>query len=367
VTPSYTLTPVEGRRDLREFIAFTRHVHGDERYVPPLVQQIRGWHRDGGDGVRLCLLRDERGRVTARTTLHTDAGFDAKQGRKLQLFGLTEFRHFAARPLFDAICEAGRAAGRDAAFGPVSLLPNQSGGVITSGFGDRGFIDSAWNPPYYPREYEAYGFRRRFEADTWICPTTEDPDKVFAFDDARLASEELELHYGDRRRFREQLPLLRDMLNASFARLGYYTHISAEQLDRQTDGLSYLIDESLLLFLAKKGKPVAFVLCVPDLSEYVVKAGGDLNLPNQLRLLLTRSRYRRDAVLIIKGTIPEAQGRGYMRLLSRELLRNLRTGGYESLRSTFVERTNAGSAAQYVAMGGRPLHGYTFYEKEFQS
>jgi hypothetical protein len=53
-----------------------------------------------------------------------------------------------------------------------------------------------------------------------------------------------------------------------------------------------------------------------------------------------------------------------MRLLSRELLRNLRTNGYETLRSTYVERGNPGSAAQYVAMGGRPLHGYTFYEKE---
>src|SRR5215469_2376958 len=55
---------------------------------------------------------------------------------------------------------------------------------------------------------------------------------------------------------------------------------------------------------------------------------------------------RRDAVLIIKGTVPDEQGRGYMRLLSRELLRALRAGGYSALRSTFVERSNPGSAAQ---------------------
>jgi len=54
---------------------------------------------------------------------------------------------------------------------------------------------------------------------------------------------------------------------------------------------------------------------------------------------------------------------GYLRLLSRELLRNLRAGGYETLRSTYVERKNPASAAQYRAMGGRPLHGYAFYDK----
>lgn len=66
----------------------------------------------------------------------------------------------------------------------------------------------------------------------------------------------------------------------------------------------------------------------------------------------------------MKGAVPDEQRRGYMSLLSRELLRALRAGGHSALRSTFVERSNPGSAAQYLAMGGRPLHGYAFYGKE---
>jgi len=363
----YRLKKVQSERDLREFIALTDTVYGRERrYVPALRRQIRRWFRGEVPDVSLHVLRDGTGTVAARTTLHTNRDFDAKLGRPLQLFGLTEFTGSpeASEALFDAICFAGRTAGKAGAFGPVSLLPNQAGGVITAGFDDRGFIDSAWNNPYYPVAYERYGFARRFEADTWICPLTEEPDQVFSFDDSRMAAEQLQLHRGDKRRVAEQLPILREMLNASFAQLGYYTAISAEQLARQTDGLAYLLDESLLLYLTKAGRPVAFVLCLPDISEFVVSAGGDLNLFRQLLLLATRRRYRRDAVLIIKGTVPDEQGHGYMRLLSRELQRNLRAGGYQTLRSTDVERTNQGSAAQYRQMHGRPLHGYTFYEKE---
>ena len=88
-----------------------------------------------------------------------------------------------------------------------------------------------------------------------------------------------------------------------------------------------------------------------------------LGVVNQLRLLATRRRYRRDAVLVIKGTVPDEQGHGYLTLLSRELHRGLRDGGYRSLRSTFVERDNPASAAQYRRAGGRPLHGHTFYER----
>ncbi|MGB2570998.1 GNAT family N-acetyltransferase [Micromonospora citrea] len=349
---------VVDRRGLREFVGLTDRVYaGDSRHVPTPRQQIRRWWRDG---VPMYVLRDGSGAVVGRSTLHTDAAFDAKLGRRCQLFGLTEFTAPAARPLFEAL-SARAGTDRESLFGPVALLPNQAGGVITSGYADRGFIDSAWNPPRYVAAYESYGFRRRFESDTWICPVPADGDDAVGrtYPDGA----ELRVHRGDVRRLDEQLDLLRELLNASFAQLGYYTEISARQLRRQTDGLSYLLDESLLLYLTRAGQPVAFVLCVPDISEYVVRVRGDLHLVNQLRLLATRRRYRREAVLIVKGVLPHHQGRGYQRLLSAELRRNLHTGGYTTLRSTYVGRDNPASAAQYRALGGRPLHGYTFYEK----
>ena len=366
------LEPVTGRSGLRDFFAVADRIYaGNPRWVPPIRAQVRRWWRDG---VRLFVLRDGAGRLVGRTTMHADDAFDAKLGQRCQLFGLTEFVDFrAAEALFDAIAQAGRQARRDTLFGPVALLPNQAGGVITAGFEGRGFIDSAYNPDFYPAAYERSGFTRRFEADTWICPVPTSE----VWKDAPLP-EGVAIHRGDPARLDEQLELLRGMLNASFAQLGYYTEISAEQLRAQTDGLAYLLDESLLLYLTRAGRPIGFVLCLPDISEFVVRIRGDLGPLNQLRLLATQrvgavkrsqrrrghdSRHRREAVLIVKGVVPDQQGQGYQRLLSRELHRNLRTGGYTALRSTFVERGNRASAAQYLAMGGRPLHGYTFYQR----
>ncbi|MCX5064786.1 hypothetical protein OOJ91_02730 [Micromonospora lupini] len=360
------LDPVQSRADLRAFVDFPLRLHPTDRYVP-LVSSVIAAHRGAAE---LFVVRDRRGEVVGRTSMHRSAAFDAKVGPR-QLFGHTEFVDDDA--VFAAIMDAvgSRADGRHL-FGPVALLPNQTGGVITSGFADRGFVDSAWNPAYYPDMYERHGFHSRFEADTWRvdlaatatgAPPAADVDHGFAFDDARMAAERLVIRHGSRWRLRSQLPILRRMLNASFAQLGYYTDISAEQLAEQTDGLAFLLDEGLLLWLEKAGRPVAFVVTVPDISEYLMSVGGRLGVLNQLRLLATRGRYRRDAVLIIKGTVPDEQGNGYLTLLSRELHRNLARNGYRTLRSTFVERTNVASAAQYRRAGGRPLHGYTFYER----
>ena len=350
--------PVASRADLDAFVELPLRLHPRGCYVP-LVASVIAQHARTAE---LLLVRDGSGEVVGRTSVHRDAAFDTKTGPH-QLFGHTEFVDddavFAA--LVDAV--AARAGGRPL-FGPVALLPNQTGGVITSGFAERGFVDSAWNPAYYPAIYERHGFTRRFEGHTWIVDVPgAPPDCGFAFDDARIAAEDLVVRHGSRRHLRSQLPILREMLNASFAQLPYYTAISAEQLAAQTDGLAFLLDERLLLWLEKAGRPVAFVVVVPDVSEFLMAIGGRLGVVAQLRLLATRDRYRRDAVLVIKGTVPDEQGHGYLTLLSRELHRGLRAGGYRSLRSTFVERDNPASAAQYRRAGGRPLHGHTFYAR----
>lgn len=357
---------------LEEFLALPARLHGRGRFVPTLEPTVRGWyageHAQAAYGpVRFLLARNALGEVVGRTLLHHNPTFDDKLGADLQLFGLTEFADASALALLVAEIETqARSAGRDALLGPVGLLPNQTGGVITSGFDERGFVDSPWNPPTYPAAYASLGFSPVFEGQTWICDDFADldPETTFGFDERRWESEGLEVHHANRFRLAKQLPILRTMLNAAFDQLDYYTRISAAELADATDGLNVLLDEALVLWLTRRGEPVAFVLVVPDITEFVMERDGRLGLRDQLALLATRKRYRRDAILIIKGTVPQAQGQGYLTALSRELLRGLQAGGYRTLRSTFVGSDNPASAAQYVRMGGRPLHGTTFYRRD---
>jgi hypothetical protein len=131
---------VASKADLRAFCDLPLRLHPRDRYVPLLSSVIAEHARTA----ELLLVRDGEGTVVGRTSVHRDAGFDAKIGPH-QLFGHTEFVDddtvFAT--IVDAI--AARAGGLPL-FGPVALLPNETGGVITSEFAERGFVDSAWNP-----------------------------------------------------------------------------------------------------------------------------------------------------------------------------------------------------------------------------
>jgi hypothetical protein len=362
---------VADRRALREWCALTDRLYAETPgFIPPIQQQLRDFYERKapyfrhGDIQFLSVIR--KGVVVARTTAHTNAKLDAKLGSKHLLFGFTEFANDDAAfgALVDELSATARRLGATRLLGPVNLLPNQSGGVVTSGYEQRGFVDSPYNLPYYPAAYERRGFVRVFEGSTFIGPLTGDDtpvEQIFPFDDARIEREQLEVRQANRKRVPEELVFIRLLLNASFAQLGYYTTIDEDELAYQVDGLSYLLDQRIALYLFKAGTPIAFMLCIPDISEFVRKINGNLNLANQLRLLLTRGRYRREAICVIKGTLPEEQGKGYMGLLSREVLRNLRSSGYHTLRGTFIETENVGSSSQAEHMSGEPLHGVTFY------
>jgi hypothetical protein len=366
---------VGDERGFREWCAFTERLYASTpQFIPPLRGQLRDFYRRDapyfthGDIEFLSVISD--GEVVARTTAHTNTKLDAKIGEPLLLFGFTEFveddRVFGE--LAEALEKRARTRGLAGLFGPVNLLPNQSGGVVTSGFERRGFVDSPYNLPYYADVYERHGFARMFEGATFIAShllrDMRPVEELFPFDEEQIARERLEVRSVDRRRMTEEIELVRELLNASFAQRGYYTEIDADEMAYQVDGLSHLIDESIALVLLKAGTPVAFVLCIPDISDFVRKVHGNLGVANQLRLLLTRRRYRDGAILVIKGTLPEEQGHGYMRLLSRELLRNLRAGGYDTLLGTFIEGENTASSSQADRMSGIPLHGVTFYRRD---
>jgi len=352
---------------LSEFIAFPLGLHDRERYVPQLSSVIRSWWRGTSahpEPVSLVLVRDDSGAVVARSTVHTDRRFDERVGATNLLFGATEFASpEAAAALFGHLEDLARSRGVQQLLGPVSLLPNQAGGVITSGFDERGFVDSAWNPSSVPAAYEAAGFERWNESDTWVVDI--DPTAVTRVPTAaEWADAGVRLELGARKRINALIPELLTLLNAAFSPLPYYTQITPSEMAAATDGLAYLLDENLLL-LARDGSgdAVAFVLVIPDITLFLQKTGGTMGPLQQLRLLATRGKYRTDAILVIQGTRPDKQGNGILTLLSRQLQANLAAGGYARLRSTYVGRDNAASAHQFSRFGGTVLHGYTFYRR----
>lgn len=375
--PDFHLLEISNNKDLSRWIAFTDQLYTNGLFVPPVRQNIfrlfhgKSPYQKEDIEVKFFIVEDGRHNIVARTTCHRSLKFNQKMSSDVQLFGFTEFIDDinVFRFLFTELKRIAKESKHKMLLGPASLLPNQLGGVITKGFGSRGFIDNVYNHSYYPKFYKDFGFKNVFESQTFICERLNDPEldasKLFPFDEQRIERERLQIQTGQRSKFiKVQLPILLNMLNASFDALKYYTIISNEELKCQTDGLQFIMENELFLYLTKQDKPIGFILCIPDLSDFVRKINGNLNVFNLLKLLVKRSSYKQEAILIIKGVIPEEAGKGYMKLLNQKLLQNLNKLECHTLRTTWVEIDNKASATHFLKMNGKVLHDISFFQMD---
>jgi GNAT superfamily N-acetyltransferase len=123
-----------------------------------------------------------------------------------------------------------------------------------------------------------------------------------------------------------------------------------------------LMDPAISLVAELDGVPCGFVLCVPDFGPVLKRMGGSSG-PRALLSFLRHRRRVRGAVLIIMGVQRQLQGRGIMRILQAQLIRALRDRGYQHLTITWIADANARSLATIRALGARPYHRATLYER----
>ncbi|WP_420733117.1 hypothetical protein [Brevibacterium luteolum] len=403
-----TVSEVSTRAELREFLDFPATLaasHGGaDHWVPLLRSDVTAWWTGRSwfpADVTLLIAKDPGGRVVGRTTAHRYPALDERLSGRLrrrltppevqagvvddwqhrqvraQLFGATEFESpAAAEALFAELEARAQAAGCTHLFGPVSLLPNQTGGVVVAGHQHPGFFDTSWNTAATAEAYEAAGFHRWGGGHTWEVELADVPAaRATAPSAAECAAAGVRITTPSRFELTRALGRIHPTMNAAFDALTYYTPITDAQFASQTQGLALLMDPGLIvtaedLDAGPADPAAAFILTVPDPVRVLRATGGRLNataaalLARQQLTGRTASGTGRDAVLIVQAAHPEAQGRGLVSLLARKMYSELVRKGYRRLRVTFVGDDNLGSSAVPGRAGGHWLHELRFFFRE---
>ncbi len=371
---------VASRADLRTFIDLGPRIaalRGEtDRAVPLFAADIAQWQSGTGwfaEAVELWLVRNSAGTPVGRVMCHRSRllaerisdGPVAEAPETLFFGALEAADETALTAVIALIDERADHLGAARVFGPVSPLPNVTGGLVTAGHDHPGFFDTAWNPAFFAPAFRAAGFREWGPAQTWEVAVGEVPH-------ARATATAWAAH-GLRRRpvsrwgLRSFAGRMLPTLNAAFAALPYYTPISPAQLRSQMAGMAALMDPSLIVDVvgeteADDAPSRCFALVIPDPAPVLRRHGGRLGPAAIADLLRHRSRLR-DAVLIIQGTDPRFQGTGLLSLVLGDVYAGLAAGGYRRLRVTFIAEDNPASAAVFAKAGGTPLHSLCFLDR----
>src|SRR6185503_4402005 len=202
--------------------------------------------------------------------------------------------------------------GMEAMDGPINFGERDAWwGLIVHGFTPP-LYKMNYNPPYYEKLFENFGFRTYFEQWCYSLTVANRVQEKFykrheevardpGFRSEHLRKNNLEKYAED----------FRIIYNKAWVKHGAGKELEPKQVQKFFKKMKPVIDEKIIWYVYYKDEPVAAWVNLPDINQIFAKFNGRFGLPEKLRFLwMLRRRTSDKFVGLVFGVVPEHQGKG---------------------------------------------------------
>lgn len=365
------LRAVEGRKDLRLFRDLPALLYGDDpAFVPMLDPAFHAvmdrrknpfWRH--AEGREWLVLRDRAplGRIGACV----DEALRARTpGCGVVGFFDCADDPEAARALLGTAEAWLRERGCDRARGPLNYSIHDTAGLLVKGFETPPVVDTTWNPPHAPRLLEEGGYRGTQDL-LGLSGALEirGPERARRFAE-RARRQGASVRPLDLKRFEEDVEIARTIYNAAWDGNWGHVPVGREEFLFKAKDLKAILDPDLVRIAEADGKPVGFLLALPDLNVAAKASRGHLLPWGWFRLLRAR-RCGRCRVAAL-GVLPGYRVRGIEALLLADSFAAI-GDRYPWCESSWVLATNLALLNGLALYNLRPYKRWRVYEKDLRA
>lgn len=305
----------------QEFIAFAvRHYQTDANYIRPLNQDIEAVFDPKKNKAfrhgKLCrwLLLNAQGQTLGRVAAFVNERTARTSGQPTGGLGFFECvdDQAAANQLFDTARDWLRAQGMEAMDGPINFGDrDQWWGLLLDNFGAP-LYGQNYNPPYYRRLFEAYGFELYFNQYTYFRKVVGTyPPEYQARAAVLLQNPDYRFEHLRLKDLPKYTEDFRQVYNKAWVKHDGVKEMTPEQSANIMRKLKPVIDEKVCWFCYFQGEPVGFFISLPELNELFRHVNGNLNWWGKVQFAWHRWRGAvRTLTGIAFGIVPAHQGKG---------------------------------------------------------
>lgn len=368
------ILPVENRTHRRAFLALPARLYRDDpHWIAPLRveegQRVFGNNPLFEHAEARAWLAWRGGRPVGRITAQIDRLQQEVYREPVGLFGMLEAEDdpqvFAA--LFAAAEAWLRSAGCTRVLGPFNLSINEEIGLLVEGFDAPPFVMMGHARRYYPARVLEQGYGRVQELLTYtIAPDFPAPTVMTRL--AERVAGEVRVRALRRKELDAELEILRDLFNDAWANNWGFVPFTAAEFRALGRMLAVLLPDDLVQIAELHGRPVAFMVALPNVNEAARDLGGRL-LPWGWAKLLWRLKVRgvRSARVPLMGVRREYQqsrlGPTLAFLVIDAVRKSLARRGFEIAEVGWILEGNSGMRNIIETTGGVVYKRYHVYQK----
>jgi hypothetical protein len=366
------IIPVRSRGELRRFIGLPDRIsRQDPAYVPPL-------HAEQGQILSTrknpYFLHAEAQYWLARRGSRDVGRISAQRDRQIAE-PVGHFGMLAAEDdpeVFDALLRTAEAWHRERGMtrisGPYNLSLNETAGVLVDGFQTPPMLLMGHDPRYVGPRLEAAGYAKEKDILAYLysgeTPLPQSIQRMLS----RPLPPALKVRPLDLKRYDAEVQTVSELFNDAWAGNWGFVPLSEVETRELAKQLKILLNEKLIWFAEYEGKPIGFIVCLPNVNEAIRDLGGRL-LPLGWAKLLWRLKVRgvKSARVPLMG-IRRGFDRGLVGSLTPFLLIEAvrREGlklGFRSVELSWILEDNAPMRRINEVIGGRAYKTYRLYSK----
>jgi GNAT superfamily N-acetyltransferase len=355
---------VADRKTIKQFLELPFEIYKhDSNWVCPLQNDIEAVFdpaRNNFFGFGSCtrwILVDDHGKVIGRIAAFINEKKAFKEDQPTGGCGFFECidNQQAANFLFEQAISWLKSKGMQAMNGPINFGENDMWwGLLIEGFKPP-FYGMNYNPPYYKKLFESYGFTIRYEQISNSLDVRKGlPEKVAKI--ARWVSKRKEyaFKYLDPSSVHQFAHDFKEIYNDAWKDFENFTPVTDATIAETLKKIKPVMDPRLIWFAyAENDEPVSFIMILPDTNELIRGLNGKLGLFGKIRFLwnkLTVKHTRMRAVIM--GTKEKYRNQGLESALFMKLQEYARPlGHYLELELSWVGDFNSKMLAVHQAIG----------------
>lgn len=342
---------VETKGQIKKFVRFSEKIYqGNPFYVPPiqfdemnLANPRKNASFDDCDMVSFLAVKD--GKIAGRIMGIISHLYNKKNNEKRVRFSRFECINdqTVANALFDAVETWAKEKGMETIHGPLGFNDLEREGLMVFGFDTIGTFQGSYNPEYYQKLVEAYGYEPEARWVEWRMHVPEKiPERV-----ERVANA-IEKRYGFyEKRFKSIKQIIKQYRREFFRLLDlcfeniYATVPFTEKLIKQTISLFNLVldRDYITLIFNKNDEIIAFGLGYASLAKAMNKSKGRF-LPFGIFRIFHAIKFPKTLELGLIGVHPDYQKMGVPALIINNMMQRIYKNGIKVCETGLQLETN---------------------------
>ena len=323
------------KADRKAFVELAYRLNRDDpNWVPPLKDEVRGlitpgenpWFEHAEAAFFLAVRDDEPiGRISAQV----DQLVLEHMAPELGQWGMLEaVDEETAHALLAAAENWLRGKGMSRSMGPFSLSIWDEPGLLVKGHDHPPMVMMGHHQAAYEGWVESAGYAGVKDLLTYDLPTGPFPPILERIVAAGEKNEKIRVRNVDRKRFDEEAALILNILNDAWSDNWGFIPLTDSEIAYAGKKLKPIVLEDMIQVAEYEGEPVAFMMALPDINEFIRDLDGELWPFGWAKLLWRLKRMRpKGGRVPLMGVLKRLHASRLASQLAFMMIENIRRAG----------------------------------------